>query len=211
MIRIASQPKSATPAWHQAFLALLPRICHYARFAFRRLDPEAKQEAIQSVVAGALNAYVRLVQLGKADIAYATPLAMYAIRQYRDGRRLGCRLNARDISSPYAQKRKGIVLQRLDKFDTDEGVWKEILLEDKTVGPAELAATRIDFPAWLRTLQPRDRRIALKLATGETTGRVARMFQVSAGRISQLRTEFKRAWESFQGETGPLEAAVASA
>ena len=122
---------------------------------------------------------------------------MYAIRQYRDGRRLGCRLNVRDISSPYAQKRKGIVLQRLDKFDTDEGVWKEILLEDKTVGPAELAATRIDFPAWLRTLTPRDRRIALKLATGETTGRVARMFKVSAGRISQLRTEFKRAWEKF--------------
>ena len=197
MIRIATQPKSATPAWHKAFMGLLPRICQYARFAFRGLDPESKQEAIQSVVTGALNAYVRLVQLGKADIAYATPLAMYAIRQYRDGRRLGCRLNVRDISSLYAQKRKGIVLQRLDKFDTDEGVWKEILIADKTVGPAELAATRIDFPAWLRTLKPRDRRIALKLATGETTGRVARMFKVSAGRISQLRTEFKRAWEKF--------------
>ena len=90
MVSLAGKARpSPSLAWHRAFMALLPRICYYARFAFRGLDPEAKQEAIQSVVAGALNAYVRLVQLGKADIAYATPLAMYAIRQYCDGRRLG--------------------------------------------------------------------------------------------------------------------------
>ena len=200
MIRIASRPTSATPAWHQGFLALLPKICHCARFAFRHLDPEAKQEAIQSVVAGALNAYVRLVQLGKADLAYSTPLAQYAIRQYRDGRRLGCRMNVRDISSPYAQKVKGIVLHRLDKFDTDEGVWEEILIAGRTVGPAELAATRIDFPAWLRTLSRRDRKIAMKLAAGETTGRVAQMFHLSDGRISQLRNELKAAWDQFTGD-----------
>jgi hypothetical protein len=202
MIRIASQPNPATLAWHEAFMALLPKICRYARFAFRGLDPEAKQEAIQNVVAGALNAYVRLVQLGKADIAYATPLAKYAIRQHVDGRRLGSRLNVHNVSSEYAQKMKGIVLQRLDKFDTNEGIWKEILIADKTIGPAELAATRIDFPAWLRTLKPCDRKIALKLAAGETTSRTAEMFKVSAGRVSQLRRELKAAWENFTAESG---------
>ena len=201
MIRIASQPKPAAPAWHEAFMALLPKICLCARFAFRGLDPEAKQEAIQNVVAGALNAYVRLVQLGKADIAYATPLAKYAIRQHNDGRRLGCRLNVRDVSSEYAQKMRSFCLQKLDHYDETEGVWKEILIEDKTVGPAELAASRIDFPAWLRTLKPRDRRIALKLAAGETTSRTAEMFKVSAGRISQVRRELQKAWETFTGET----------
>jgi hypothetical protein len=120
MIRIASQPKSAAPVWHEAFMSLLPKICYYARFAFRHLDPEARQEAIQNVVAAALNAYVRLVQLGKADIAYATPLAKYAIRQHNDGRRLGCRLNVRDVSSEYAQKMKSFCLQKLDHYDETE-------------------------------------------------------------------------------------------
>jgi hypothetical protein len=201
MIRIASQPKSAAPVWHEAFMSLLPKICYYARFAFRHLDPEARQEAIQNVVAAALNAYVRLVQLGKADIAYATPLAKYAIRQHNDGRRLGCRLNVRDVSSEYAQKMKSFCLQKLDHYDETEGVWEEILIEDKTVGPAELAATRIDFPAWLDTLKPRNRRIALTLAAGESTGRVARMFRLSEGRISQVRRELQKAWETFTDES----------
>jgi hypothetical protein len=65
MIAIAKQncSRNRVPAWHEGFLALLPKICQYARFAFRGLDPEAKQEAVQCVVASALAAYVRLVQL----------------------------------------------------------------------------------------------------------------------------------------------------
>jgi hypothetical protein len=182
-------------------LALLPRIRYYARFAFRGLDPEAKQEAVQCVVASALAAYVRLVQLNKADIAYATPLARYAIRQYRDGRRLGSKMNVHDVSSPYAQQRKNICLERLDEYDETEACWKEILIPDQTCTPAELAASRIDFPEWLRTLKPRDRKVAMKLASGEPTGRVAKMFRLSEGRISQVRRELQKAWETFTDES----------
>ena len=69
MVAVARERRSqrSVPAWHQAFLALLPRICDYARVAFRHLDPESKQEAVQSVVASALVNYLRLVQLDKAD------------------------------------------------------------------------------------------------------------------------------------------------
>ena len=199
-MRIASRSKSATPAWHQGFLALLPQICHYARFAFRHLKFEAKQEAIQCVVASALAAYVRLLQRGKANVAYATPLAMYAIRQYRDGRRLGSRLNVRDISSAYAQKMKNLTLKRLDKFNSEENCWEEVLIEDRTVGPADLAASRIDFPAWLRGLSCRDRRIAEFLAFGHRTSDTARKFRLSEGRVSQLRRELAESWRAFVGE-----------
>ncbi len=44
--------------------------------------------------------FVRLVRRGKAGLAYPTPLADYAIRQVRAGRRVGCRQNAQDIMSP---------------------------------------------------------------------------------------------------------------
>jgi FixJ family two-component response regulator len=71
---------------------------------------------------------------------------------------------------------------------------------DRHCTPAELAASRIDVPAWLSRLKPRDRKIALKLAVGETTSAVARRFRLSEGRVSQLRGEFRNSWEVFQGQ-----------
>ena len=74
---------------------------------------------VQEVVCNSLQAFARLVQLGKADIAYATPLAAYGCRQARDGRKVGGHLNCLDISSEYCQRLKGLVVDRLDRHDKD--------------------------------------------------------------------------------------------
>ena len=76
---------SRKPAWHQQFLAMLPRIIAHARIAFRHLDPEGREDAVIEVVANAFCAFARLVELGKADIAYASPLAK--LRRGPDPRR----------------------------------------------------------------------------------------------------------------------------
>ena len=60
---------------------------------------------------------------------------------------------------------------------------QEIILEDRHAGPAEVAACRLDFTAWLPSLPRRLRKIAALLATGESTGKVARRFKVSDGRM----------------------------
>ena len=133
-------------------------------------------------------------------MAFPTPLAMYGVRQFRAGRRVGAKSNVNDISSPYAQAGRVIRLGRLDHFDREEEVWKEVLVEDRHAGPGETAAARIDFSEWLQRLSDRQRRIAEALATGEATTAVARQFRISPGRISQLRRELKRSWEEFQGE-----------
>ena len=138
-------------------------------------------------------------------------LARYAVAQIRDGRRVGSKSNVRDVSSPYAQMRKGFQVERLDRYDKTDGQWQEILVEDKHAGPADIAASRIDFPAWLSTLKSRDRRIAMKLATGETTGNVAKVFCLSAGRVSQLRCELRKDWEQFHGDAAAVGAAVVPA
>ena len=189
-----------TPRWHQAFLAMLPQIATHARISFRHLDPEARQEAVQEVVANACQAYVRLVQLKKTDLAYPTVLARYGVAQVKDHRKVGGKLNVLDISSTYCQQRKGVVVERLDHFDDEEDQWREILVEDRRAGPAEVAATRMDFAAWLKSLPKRLRRIAKVLATGETTTAAAKKFGVCQGRISQIRMELKRAWQTFQGD-----------
>jgi len=90
-------------------------------------------------------------------------------------------------------------MKTLDRFDKEKQEWKEVLVEDKHAGPADIAAARIDFAAWLRLLPKRLRRIAETLAQGETTKKTAKRFHVSQGRISQLRRELEHNWDDFQG------------
>jgi hypothetical protein len=211
MIRIASQLKSVTPEWHEVFLKMAPAIETHAKVAFRHLRAEACAEAVQDVLCNVCRALARLAELDKLDLAYPSVLARFGVAQVNDGRKVGCRLNVQDVSSAYCRRTKGVVMERLDHYDRDAEVWEEILIPDRTCTPAELAASRIDFPAWLRTLRRRDRKIALKLATGETTTRVSRQHHISAARVSQLRRELHKAWLRFHGEAEPREVAAASA
>lgn len=183
------------------FLKMLPQIRDQASLAFRAARPEAKEELIAETVANAYCALVRLVDRGREELAFATPLAHYAIRQVRAGRRVGTKLNVNDVSSEYAQRVHGLNVERLDQFDAAEAEWREVLVECRQAGPAETAAARIDTTQWLKSLGYRKRRVALALAKGGTTGEVADQFGMSAGRVSQLRQELQRSWEEFQGET----------
>jgi hypothetical protein len=187
------------PAWHAGFMALLPDIRRQVRFAFRRLEAERREDAVQEAIANALVAYVRLYKLGKTDVAYATPLATYAVKQVCDGRQVGCRLNSYDVLSPYAQRKQRFMVTRLDCVNETDDTWKEILVEDPSCTPADLAASRIDFHAWLRRLPWQKRRIASTLAAGETTGATAKKLRVTPGRVSQIRRELSAAWQQFQG------------
>jgi hypothetical protein len=201
MVIIAKRHRNrASRTCHADFERILPQIREQARLAFRYAQPELKEELIAEVVANTFCAYQRLVERGKAHLAYATPLAQYAIKQIRCGRRVGSKLNNRDISSRYAQLCNGITVERLNGFDPEEGEWHDTLVEDRRAGPADTAAARIDVATWFRSLRPRDRRIAQTLATGETTRATARKFGVTDGRVSQLRRELEASWSLFQGE-----------
>ena len=182
-------------AWHAGFLAMLPAIRRQLRAAFRGLDPEARDEAVQEGICNALAAYVRLFARGKVDQAYPTPLATYAARQIRGGRKVGGKLNVRDVSSPYCRRLKHVILERLDKWDREEEAWMEIVVEDRHSSPADVVRVRLDFAAWLATLPRRNRKVALDLAVGHRTNDVARRYDLSDGRISQLRKELHLSWE----------------
>jgi hypothetical protein len=119
--------------------------------------------------------------------------------QVRVGRQVGNRRRIREVMSRYAQHKKGFQVERLDQFHAEDEEWREILIEDRRAGPADVAAWRIDFTEWLRRLTTRLRRIALALAAGETTSAAAKMFGVSPARISQIRDLLRRSWEAYQG------------
>jgi hypothetical protein len=190
---------STRSAWQAGFLEMLPAIHAQLRFAFRDLRPEERAEAMADATANAAVVYARLHQLGKVDVAYPSALARFAVAQYRSGRRVGASLNVNDVTSCHAQRRHSLRVERLDRQDAEAG-WREILVEDRGCTPAELAASRIDFAAWLRRLPLKRRRIAKTLALGETTQRAAQRFRLSPGRISQLRRELNADWLDFHRE-----------
>ena len=171
-------------------MSLLPSIKNEARVAFRGEPAELRQELISEVVANCWIAFMSLIRRGLEDGIYPKPLARYAIRQGRSGRRVGIKANINDITSRHCQIRKGVRIAGLDHYDREEGAWKEVVVESKKSGPAEVACIRLDFEAWLDILRPRQRRIAKLLATGESTRTTAKRFKVSSGRVSQIRRVF---------------------
>ncbi len=198
MIAIAKQERRQNN--NRIFEDLLPAIRQHAYVAFRFNPREEREELIAEVVANAFCAFHRLAERGKTDLAYATPLAWYAIRQVRAGRRVGTNLNIHDVMSRYCQQTKDVCCERLDQYDDERDSWQEVLVEDRRATPADIAVTRIDFGEWLRGLAKRRRQIAKVLARGETTKATAKRFGLSPARISQMRREFQEAWREFQGE-----------
>jgi hypothetical protein len=206
-ISAGSHRKQANPALHAGFLKLLPAIRRYAHVCFRRLPAAAREEAITEVLADAFVLYARLNSLGKPHLAYATALARYGVGHFREGRRVGGQSNANDVMSERCLRRNGIVVRSLRQRDESTGNWREIVVEDRHSTPGEIAGLRIDFANWLESLSTRDRQIAETLARGETTASAARMFQISAGRVSQLRRDLCQNWHKFIGELADAGAA----
>jgi hypothetical protein len=198
------QVSSTEPDRDAKFLEMLPKIRRQAAYYLRHLAKKDRAEGIQEVVASAFVNYVRMIERGKSDLAYAGPLARYGACQYLAGRRVGNRMNGHDVTSAYCRQKKGVSVERLDLFDDPNDEWQELVVEDKHSGPAEVASTRIDFSAWLESLPERTRCVAETLAMGEATSHVAQMFSMSASRISQLRRELHQAWRMFQGEAVPV-------
>jgi hypothetical protein len=202
--------RKRAPAWHARFLAMLPAIVTHARITFRHLGSESRAEAIQCVVASSFVAYARLVELGKETIAYPSVLARLGCAQYRAHRRVGGKLNIGDVLSGYCRAKKHVIVERLDHFDDEDNQWREAVVQDTRSAPVpDIVAFRCDFADWLRSLSRRDRRITLTLAGGEATGRTARKFGISAGRVSQIRRQLHEGWCEYQGETSALAAVPA--
>ena len=180
---------------------MMPAIETHARIAFRHLDPEAREEAVQDVVCNACRAVAHLAELGKLDLAYPSVLAHFAVSQVKDGRKVGCPLNIRDVLSPHCQQRKNVTVERLDHFDDEENGWRQAVVVDTRTAPVpDIVAFRCDFADWLASLPRRDCHIAESLALGNRTSEVAKQFDVSDGRISQLRRELAESWSVFVGD-----------
>jgi hypothetical protein len=189
---VTTQADGARP-WQPAFLAMLPAIEEQTRIALAKCPRHEREEARQAILTYAAVAVARLFQLDKAHLACPAPLVAFGLKQYRAGRIVGTSLNCKDVGSINCLRKQGCSIEPLEE-------WTAALVESRRATPADIAALRIDFSDWFQSLSARDQRLASELARGESTSAVAKMFRITAGRVSQLRRELFESWQQFVGD-----------
>jgi hypothetical protein len=202
MIAFTYQPETGQIAsWHKGFLTMLPTLERYACFAFRHLLAEARDNAVREVIANCLCAYHRIYERNELRRAFALALVRFAVAQYHAGRRVGTAWNSRDVYSAQAQQEADIEIHPLETPGEQSDQWQESLTDNHQTPVPDQVHFRIEFPRWLDAQTNRNRQIAETLAFGYSTGEVARKFNLSAARISQIRRELYASWNEFTGES----------
>jgi hypothetical protein len=211
------------PELQAAFLSLRSRILTHAQFIFRDVAcADRKAECISETIALAWKWFLRLVEKGKDPRRFASVLAGYTALAVKNGRRLCGQLRAKDVMNPVAQRRHGFKLETLpcstrtcqeDRYGVAGGQrrqdeFEERLRDNTRTPPDEQAMFRLDFAAWLSSLTTRERKIVRAMARNERTRDLSHQFDVSPGRISQLRRDFALSWRKFCAEAGPEKARV---
>ena len=182
-----------TRRWQTNFLHIMPAVQHHAGMCFRRLPSEAREEAVAATIARAFVDYGILARQRKLARAYPYSLAEDAVRRVRAGRIIGGPQTNRDLFNHEPRH-----LQSLTPCDS-AGSWRELVLENRRVTPADQAAFNVDFQDWLGQWPPRHRDIINTLAAGHRNHEVAVYFRITRSRISQLRRTYQQSWEQFQG------------
>jgi hypothetical protein len=200
MIAVNNERQDNETTWQSSFVTMLPEIQQRLRRAFRHLDAEAREDAVDEAVIHSLLSYDRLHDQGRADSISASNLAWYATLAVKRGRPAGNRMNGNEPLSRYAQVGNGIQVEQL------HGNWIDLLVEDKRATVPDQVAAKIDVRAWFATLSKRMKEIAKDLAYGFSTSEVAAKHGVTPGRISQLRRTLESSWSAFQQETAPVQA-----
>jgi DNA-binding NarL/FixJ family response regulator len=187
--------------FHEQFEALLPKIKESARFAFRGLNPSDREEAEADLIAASWSAWSGLIKKGRSPLEVG-PMGILtnAIRYVRSGRRVGNPGSGRgrmDLWNHRSQRALGF--RRISLASARrQGELRSWVAKDHRSTPADHAVFLIDFEDWLGRLSERRRLSAELLSQGYGTKEVAHQLGVSAGAISQARTELARNWASFQ-------------
>jgi hypothetical protein len=168
------------------FTNQLPTLQKMAKISFRHQPPEAKEESVSNAIGLCWKFIYNLFLGGRhKEPGILASCMRFAIKQTREGRTpQGCP-RKRDVLS-----RRWIGPTRLTDFDLDQFV-------SRNTSVPEAVSFKVDVPEFLATLNDRQRRMAIDLANGMTTTDAATKYDLSPGRISQFRREFKDLFDVY--------------
>jgi hypothetical protein len=186
----------------EGFLEALPRIQRIARFRFRHLTGERRDEAVAEATALAWKAYRDLFLKGRNVAPLVGKIAEFSARSVRCGHQLAGTWN-RDVLS--SAPRHDHLVEAIPNSEDDDAAPEVVnaLQDSRQPNPAEEAALRVDLGEWLEGLDGVQRQVAEALATGLNTTDVARLHRVSRTRIWQRREDLRRSWDRlYENEPG---------
>jgi hypothetical protein len=201
---------------HARFLTILPKIELHGNIYFRHKSHDQKADAIQEMRALAWRWFLALHQQGKDPAHFMMAFTTFLARSVNSGRRLVGMMKSKDVMNPHAQRCYGFKVETLPsvmrtyhdnlyaspKGQELQDAFEE-RLSDNTITPVpDQVQFRLDFPAFLQTLTPRERRMITAMIRNERTSDISKEFDVSPSRISQMRREFQSDWQRFIGEDG---------
>jgi hypothetical protein len=192
-----------------AFLDALARILKVAHFGFRHIRcSDRREDCVCETVALCWVWYLRLVRKGRNPAEFMSALARYGVRAVHSGRRACGQERANDVLSPRCQRRRRFRVTTLPQVRVpDSDVFEEALNNNTQTPVPDQVQFRCDFRAWEDRLPTAKQRLLKALALGHRTTDLATAFELSAGRISQLRKELSLDYAAFCGDE-PSEAAV---
>jgi len=214
MIATATKPKPArlkkstktTPAIdalaHAKFAELEPLIRKTVRIVLRNRDPDKRDDAVQSAIVHSWESIRALAIKGRLEDASAAALAWQGIRHYREGRIGGC-----PSSSVDALGERCRFLQRVKVLNDNNDYGDEILfhsmatLVDGRYSVPKTVAFRLDFfEGWYQQQSSKDQEIIRLLAYGETTGDVAKKYNVTPAMVTYWRRKYEKSWREYIGD-----------
>ncbi len=199
------------PGAQDRFVAMLPEIESRAEAAFRRLDPEAREDAVAEATALCWQNYLHRAAIGK-PVGPAS-LAYYAALGVRSGRSC-CGESSTDVLAPRTRLLGRATVESLDAVpvrrsgDGQDGWWdRSEALEDRRLleRPFERVRIKHDYGKFLclPEVTDQERRVFNLLALGHGTGEIARDLQVSAPRACQIKHAMGRKLRAFMRPDRP--------
>lgn len=180
-------------AWQAHFIAALPRITAHAEVKFgflQRKNPEKFEDCVRKVEELAWREYYRIRIKGEKDPdTFIATIADFSVRQVKDGRDVARMERAKDVLSPRAQRKKGFYVGKLPEHDTCEHDCEplEALIDYRVGDPGDIAAFRLDVPAFRESLTPPQQQVMDAAVAGDTTTEMAARLKVTPGAVSQMR------------------------
>jgi DNA-binding transcriptional LysR family regulator len=175
------------------FMELLPRITRHANYAFRRLNADRREDALQAVLVFSYTTLRSLAEKGRLDEAQAAPLARFAIGCYRRGNISDTVQSSTDVLAERCRCLGRVRIQQMP--DTFE---QSVTEPHNRMSVERQVAFKIDFfESWYRQLPDNDRRLIRALAGGDNCAEAGRKLGVTRSAVSLRRKVLAKSWYEF--------------
>ena len=162
-------------------------------------DSEDSEELVQDTIATAAEMLQSLEKAGRKIPARS--VAFYSIQRAKSGRR-AYQSGASDPLSPVFRTRNTSAIVPIDAPISSAGEGSRTMQDFIASGiedPSETALRRIDWESFLGTLASRERQILSCIADGWRNMDIAKRFNVTPARITQLKREIASRIKQFMG------------